>query len=300
MPEAVLAGENGQPAIDQLTGMPLTMEELLRRRGYVGVAGVPSAPEPVMLQPVAVNGASAAEQALADAEAAAQAAQVAGGSVPTANGSLADGTTTLPSGSGVPPPLDTQQTVTSVDDPNYLPWLAAGAGAAALYGASKLRRNPVTGIEEIVQEGSPDAARAMTARRVGPTVNDSLTREPGSNRQLSTLVDGKNVARAGEIGAGPKRLSGPAPVTDVSNEAADALADRRGSANEGRLPNRVGSTKPRNAAIRNNRMVNNPIRPPMAENSAVLEEAINRVRALKAQGFPMNKILPRAARMAIP
>jgi hypothetical protein len=40
MAQAVLAGPDGRsPAIDQLTGQPLTMEELLRRRGILAVGG---------------------------------------------------------------------------------------------------------------------------------------------------------------------------------------------------------------------------------------------------------------------
>lgn len=40
MAQAVLAGPDGRsPAIDQLTGQPLTMEELLRRRGILAIGG---------------------------------------------------------------------------------------------------------------------------------------------------------------------------------------------------------------------------------------------------------------------
>ncbi len=39
MPEVVLAGPDGKPAVDAQTGMALTMEELLRRRGMIGYSG---------------------------------------------------------------------------------------------------------------------------------------------------------------------------------------------------------------------------------------------------------------------
>lgn len=50
MPEAVLAGPNGQPAIDQETQQPLTMEELLRRRGMVAYGGVRRLTPPSKMQ----------------------------------------------------------------------------------------------------------------------------------------------------------------------------------------------------------------------------------------------------------
>lgn len=217
MPETVLAGQNGAPAIDAMTGMPLTMEELLRRRGILAHKGVVS---PLNQQTTPVVDPSAAASALA------------------ANASAPNGTVLQPNGvgtgrlgdEGVPieasTPLITSPNPS--DDPGSDLWpyiLGAGGAAAAIYGARKLRNRP----------GMAATAATMSGER--PRVNPNLFREPdiidaefselnrGSNRTLDPLIDPKNVAHAGEIGAGPKRLSGPEPVAN-DNSVRDEIARR--------------------------------------------------------------------------
>lgn len=364
MPEAILAGPNGGPAIDELTGMPLTMEELLRRRGILAYKGVVSPLNQGQVPATPVNAADAATTALADATAAtannSDGSAIAIGASPNSVGANGE-----PIGATPGTPKLTTEAVAEAPGPgsdpgDWLNWLFGSvATGAGLYALSRLGRKDAPTAAEALAEGQ---AAGMRAAR-GPTVNPNLqvvegkSEVIGSNRKLDQLIDGKNAAKAGEIGAGPKALSGTAPVTDTSLQGAVAeqktkgrlpdyyapgsrprtrmetgalqanqsrvqrpgtvpiqlrdrfsdltdseykvgtevagrmLSDRK--AGVGKLPNRIGSTKPRNRAIRNQEIAGGPIRDPRAESAAVLMEALNRVRALKQQGFDVSRILPR-------
>jgi hypothetical protein len=201
----------------------------------------------------------------------------------------------------------------------------------------------------------------------GYSINNTLTRIPsdtqGSNQVLSALVDGKNVAKAGQIGAGPKALSGPQPVEDVSkhslaesvarnkalpndydgpsrgpqtrmeygsrkasymregttNDNPIALRDRftdldddelklvtqiagrlksSRDAGEGKLPARIGTTKPMKRAAAAKRTLGQPIRSPADQSSQGLLEAVAQVRKWKAQGLNVRQMLPAVRRIA--
>lgn len=231
MPEAVLAGPNGQPAIDQITGMPLTMEELLRRRGILSVGGVVS---PLNSVPVA----SPAQTALADSADATAAnsdgSNAAIGASPNTLNELG-----VPQGAteATPTAMQTAESAPGPDasEDEWLAWLlGAGALGAGAYALSKLRgRKAAAAAPEVPLTGEVLPSHVRTPVD-GPSINNTLTRvdNGGSNQVLNALIDGKNVARAGEIGAGPKALSGPAPVTDLRTEGeynlASAVARQRG------------------------------------------------------------------------
>lgn len=224
MPEVVLAGPDGAPSIDAATGMPLTMEELLRRRGILGVKGVVS---PLNQSPVGTTDASIAQQALAEASNATtanssgSAAEIGASPQRTdANGVAIGATPATPKVVPVSPAPD------DGSDGSMWPWAIGGAGLAGAYAYSKLRRRggrtPIDAdINSVV---SPRFYRE-------PIIEDAQWEEinPGSNRKLDPLLDGRNASHAEQIGAGPKSLAGAAPVTDVANDntLTSAVATRR-------------------------------------------------------------------------
>lgn len=225
MPEAVLAGPDGKPAIDAATGMPLTMEELLRRRGILAVKGVVS-PLNQGGTPIAT---SPAEQALADA------ANATSTNSDSSTAAIGASPNTLDA-NGVPigatPATPTNMPVGSDgsggDGSNIWPWVAGSAGvAAAAYGARKLGRRG-----SFTDRFKPEDYSLNTVSR-DPIVEDAQWEEIGpdrigSNRRLDPLLDGKNASHADQVGAGPKALTGMAPVTDVShdNSLTSAFAQR--------------------------------------------------------------------------
>lgn len=219
MPEAVLAGQDGSPAIDAMTGMPLTMEELLRRRGILAAKGVVS-PLNLGTGLGADTGSSVVDAAIADAAA--------------ANGTLTPngvGNGTLPGATGSP--IDTVAAANAPngggsDDESILPYILGPAALlAAALAARKLRKGPNG---ETIDNFTPDPATKINSSLRREPVDAEFTEiDPGSNRRLSPLLDGSNVTNAGEIGAGPKRLSGTAPVTNTANDntLSSAVAERR-------------------------------------------------------------------------
>lgn len=254
MPEAVLAGPDGSPAIDAMTGMPLTMEELLRRRGILAHRGVVSPLNQSVASPAApssvVDPTAGAAQSAMDIVA----AEAASGLDPTSVAGAIPTTNSMP----IAPPAP--------DDSSMWPWLAGGAGvAAALYGARKLRGR-----------GGNAAVDAVAGE--GPRVNPNLYRDPtiidaeyteipneriGSNRPFDKTIDPKGVAHAGSSGAGPKALSGPAPVTDVSNDGNSVRNELARRNIRGALPDqetrRRPATRMENAARQAN---NSRVQPP--------------------------------------
>lgn len=209
MPEAVLAGPNGGPAIDAMTGMPLTMEELLRRRGIMSTGGVVS---PFAAAPVAHVDPNAANAAIN----AASAAPVV--SPATDYGAAAQDVSSIPV---APIDANAAAAIPPEDDGfNIWPWLAGGgAAAAAAYAARRFRRNPTS--TEAAAESVDEARRNVHFSREPIDAEfEEVDRNDmrGSNRRLGKNIDGMNVAQAGEIGAGPKALSGTAPVVDTSND----------------------------------------------------------------------------------
>lgn len=256
MPEAILAGPDGQPAIDAETGQPLTMEEMLRRGGIMAYKGVVSPLNLAQSTQAAATSADAAvnpapidtmvdPSAIAPVEGTALASNSPNGDGTPIIGSggdpkvAGDGTTTAAAGN----PTDEVQDA----DGNWWPIAAMIAAGATAYGVSKLKRRPggTGGAAEIV-DGTP-----ANLKRVGPTINDSLTLvDPtdvkGSNRQLSSTIDGANVAKAGEIGAGPKALSGTTPVRDTSVDGTsltDSVVSRKRALNDHTVPGKSPSTR---------------------------------------------------------
>lgn len=109
MPETVLAGPDGQPAVDAQTGQPLTIEELLRRRGLVAYGGNYrfSPPDPA--------GTAAAAQAQGQVA-------TAKGMAPNAGGVVSRGGGMGPQGGGGAP------TVVDPNDPTQTPVPTTSAG----------------------------------------------------------------------------------------------------------------------------------------------------------------------------
>lgn len=368
MPEAVLAGPNGAPAIDQMTGMPLTMEELLRRRGILGYKGVASPLNMSAVTDAAVPVATPAETALADSASATSANSTGSDAAIGASPNALD-ENGLPVGATVATPVlnnenKTAQPSDDAPESDWLAWaaLAGGAGAAAL-AAWRMRRNAKAAAPTV----DPNAPIKMGPGDPGYSINNTLTRVPsdtkGSNQVLSALVDGKNVAKAGQIGAGPKALAGPQPVEDVStHNLAESVARnkalpndyegpsrgpqtrmeygsrkqsymREGTSNdntialrdrftdldadelklvtqiagrlksardtgEGKLPARIGTTKPMKRAAAAKRTLGQPIRPPSEQTNQTLLEAVAQVRRWKAQGLNVKQMLPAVRRVA--
>lgn len=222
------------------------MEELLRRRGILSVGGVVS---PLNSAPAEVPVASEAATALADSANAttnnSNGSTAAIGASPNALDAAGN-----PIGATPATPViadnannpDLPPDGASEDD--WLAWLLGGGALAggAAYAASKLRGRGAA--------AANDAGTIPLKGEILPsyTVNDTLTRVDdavGSHQRLDQLVDGRNVTKAGEIGAGPKALSGPMPVTDVSGDVTltDAMAKRRALPNDYEGPSRGPQTR---------------------------------------------------------
>jgi hypothetical protein len=232
MPEAVLAGANGQPAVDAVTGLPLTMEELLRRRGILAYKGVAS-PLNVAAPTETVAATPANTELAASADATAANSDGSNAAIGASPDSLDE--TGTPIGATIATPTLKDPTVEEGSS-DWMEWLAgAGLLGAAAYGASKLRRkNAAVGAapEAVVGEVLPSDY----------TINNSLTRvgDTGSHQTLDALIDSKNVSKAGAIGAGPKALSGPLPVENLEGDIslASSVAEQRRLANEYEGPSR--------------------------------------------------------------
>lgn len=253
MPEVVLAGSDGQPAIDAATGLPVTMEELLRRRGILahkGVVsplnqGVPSAAvDALAANAGATTTPSAVAATGADVAANAVSPSVVASSVPAAIATPAAAATTTTDG------------ITAGD---VAPWLAVLLAGGAGYAAGRFRRGGTT-------PGDPETPPTSTDPN-SPRRNYNMFREPedaefeeidprrtngsGTHQRLDPLLDGQNVTQADKVGAGPARLSGPEPV--ANDNAAASLAERRGrTAVQDFSPNGQPSTRMQNAARQSN------------------------------------------------
>lgn len=170
MPETVLQGPNGQPAVDNTTGQPLTMEEMLRRRGIVADGGYHMMPmQQAPASSPTVAGGNAASPSLADAVAAR------GRVAPTVAAAQAPTSIDAMSAS------DPAATVVSVPEPSNSEGVnllgVAGAGAAGALGTHLLHKymrgrgkSPINQPDFGVGKGSElqDAVVARKATRVGP------------------------------------------------------------------------------------------------------------------------------------
>lgn len=269
MPETILAGPDGQPAIDAETGQPLTMEEMLRRRGIMAYKGVVSPLNLAQSSQAAASSAGAAVNHVpfttptvqGDVDPASIAATEALNKDVDADG---DGTPIIGSANdskittdGVVNPTDEVQDA----DGNWWPVAAMLAAGATAYGVSKLKRRPggSSGAGEIV-DNTP-----ANLKRVGPAINDSLTlvdpnEVKGSNRQLATTIDGANVSKAGKIGAGPKSLSGTTPVRDTSKDSlTDSIVSRKRGLPDYNVPGKSVSTRMQQGARQANQARTQPV-----------------------------------------
>lgn len=207
--EAVLAGQNGQPAIDQATGNALTMEELLRRRGMLVSSGLHSI-YPMQDQAAASAGAgegggSVVGAASGNATAAALAARAGASGGGAAMGGGLDPTSTYnpnmqdangPDGSGVDLP----------------PWLIGAPVAAILaYRAWKARNGGVDptmepGAKTQPAFGADDISNADSKAVVAkgrPVVNKGEIK--GSSATSSTLAQRRIEGPRRQIGDNRKQ-----------------------------------------------------------------------------------------------
>lgn len=206
--ETTLAGQDGKsPAIDQATGQPLTIEDLLRRRGLLAVNGATRINGQAPGLPVATTAQGQGTNPLAAVMAARN-----GGAVPIAASSGASPAvvaSTSPQAQGVPANVPSGNPLTVGDpngsvlpDPNVLAPLAVG-GAAGLGWALASRRKKSKGAGPAGLDGgggtSPKpGAMANTGNRpeampgTAPT-NNTAVRQSGmieGTRQLpSPAVD---------------------------------------------------------------------------------------------------------------
>jgi hypothetical protein len=306
MPEAILAGPDGKPAIDAETGQPITMEEMLRRRGIMAYKGVvsplnmgQSSQAAAASAQAAVNGATVKPVSPAgDVDPASIAAAEVSGPDLDADGDGVVGNGGVPAGiNGELPAVADAEKISPTDevqdaDGNWWPVAAMLAAGATMYGISKLNRRPATvgAVGEIVDQ-TPGGLK-----RVGPTINSDLTRVGPEPLQ---------------IGAEQRALPGPVQAAPVSEETSltNALANRKN-----KLPNYHNPVQPSSRQQNAARQANNSRVQPAGTNpiplddkfadllpaeQATAREIANRLRMERMQEDKAAKTKPRPGNTAV-
>lgn len=250
MIETTLLGPNGGPAIDEVTGQPLTMEEMLRRRGIMAHKGV--------ISPLNQGSSNAG------ASGSALSAALAGGAGSYGDSSTAStinfrdpyadaGTQTANNPynldengniDGIPgvnkdalDKLGDEQLSQLFDPGGLLATIGVGTAAGIANYLATRRKVPtgatangtalattVAGLEEEPRVANYDARGNPTSEIID-----------GEYRVLDDTIDAKNVTAPKQIGAGPKMLPGAAPVTETESELGRAIGFQR------KLPNYAGN-----------------------------------------------------------
>lgn len=203
MPDTILAGPDGQPAIDQATQQPLTIEELLRRRGLLAVNGAtrvngqaPAAPDAT----TANTGTGPLEQAMMARQ-----------------GGAASKFDPLSSNYSTPGIGDGRNVATDIANPDTvvpstangfdptIPLVAAGAAGAGALGyalAKRKKRNNGSGPAALggansspsPKPGAPggggnSVTKPTTMQSKGANVNNTLTRVHGRLPNNAPILD---------------------------------------------------------------------------------------------------------------
>lgn len=272
MPQTVLRGPNGGPAVDNATGMQLTMEEMLRRNGIVqmgnnvsmlGPQAAPAGPvaapsvDPTTGQPVAASPASGPGGAVQ----AAMAQRSSGAPVADAT----DPTAAQGSDEAALAELDANDTDPSVVDMLETAGLVA-VGTAAAYAAYRAMRG----------RGTPQAATAPSINSaaspaaVSGTVPANMAAASPSNLPAAQAVPNASNIMEGEFTEvdEPKRVAGsatqkamagrgaqkalPAPQKKLPNNGRSATARAmQGRAAEGSAnSNVIAGRKPTSEVVR--------------------------------------------------
>jgi hypothetical protein len=260
MAEAVLQGPSGGPAIDSATGQPLTMEELLRRRGIMAYKGVVSPLNQMTGAATGADPATAVPTSEVGAALAGAPATVLTNGAPVGGMSAAPGATLAAvSGesaaagaanlAGVPgeDELDAMSDSQIGDLSDWLTGLGLAGGAAAL-GAYLLRRKSkgtnLGGVAETVAAANDTTVPKAQPMLAAPARGDGIVdgefsvvdeRRIAAPATRDQAVNPRTTSRSG----GPARLNGAAPVT----ETARALNGRR-SAPSLELPNYAAPGRP--------------------------------------------------------
>lgn len=207
-PQAVLAGEDGRsPAIDQLTGMPLTMEELIRRRGIVTFnpqqqQGMPQEQQPGGMSP---NSGGMAPNAMGGASG--------GNNLNSAGGSpsVAGANSAASALANVPPGLLTEDDMIEAETA----WALQAAGVGAATGLGYWLMN------KLMKRGVPQQQAEEIARNIPQMPNRTQGQVPAVMQPggMPAPVDG---VMTGEDMGVPGRL--PQPPIDGEYSVIEALA----------------------------------------------------------------------------
>lgn len=238
MQETILAGQNGQPAVDQMTGNPLTIEELLRRRGLVAYGGnIRMTPLPGYEGGAAGTSPMQQGGAVDPAAAAAAASAMNSHEMQHAGGALASDASIPSAGGAVMPDVGGETSVTPEQAQAFEEADAAtggngesiieelvalgigGAGLYAAYRAWKARRGRTT--------GNPADPNAGGGRAVAPTTPSGDGGGP-SARVLNPESPVSGVIGDGSIVDGEfTEVRGlPAPNADSMSSADDNVDQR--------------------------------------------------------------------------
>lgn len=230
MPETVLRGPDGGPAIDEITGQPLTIEEMLRRRGILAVGGNSSP----LHQQSSVG--SAGDDALVDAVAASNSsAGVVPGAGATVAPTVAASTQPIARGGPVAAQVAADPNMTATNTPeeqsNLLEYLlGAGLISAAAYALAKSklgRSNPAS----LMNAASVEDISNLPARsNIVDAEFYPVTDEAGPNR-LAGAVAQRELSKPSNRLPTPNRLipdySGPAPATRQQVGARQSVQSRQ-------------------------------------------------------------------------
>lgn len=237
-PELVLAGQDpSQPAIDASSGAPVTIEELLRRRGLMSYNGN------MRFSPLEMSGSGAGDTTAGMAGSGNGVATAANG----ANLSMGDVAGVVGSEQDIPDDMRRTfegiagNTQSEAEADQWIETLAAlgagGAGMTALWYLWK-RRNGLGTSGPSSGGNLPAAAVPPTAPNGGAggssTVNNSLRNDPGTAGALpdNSIVDGEfSEVRPEQIGARQPIITSEMPQGAPANDntVAGAIAARRGA-----------------------------------------------------------------------
>lgn len=221
MPEAVLAGvDPSQPAIDQLTGQPLTIEELLRRRGLLAAQGrytmFPGS-SPTDVGTSAPQSAAAAQ--IAANNGGASVGTVAPGGVSTASPGVVASTAPTAANNAAQLPVD-ESVLDGMDEGAVTALLTGlGLGGAAL-AAYLLRRRAKMQPTDAAGQIAPDGVAAPRQIADGIPLVEGEVLPPVQRAVGDHIVDGEVVQERTPI-TNTKKIAQGATVPD--NEGPKAL-----------------------------------------------------------------------------
>lgn len=215
MPEAVLAGvDPRQPAIDALTGQPLTIEELLRRRGILATGGNSR------MMPLEMPVAAPVTPGVA-------------ASVASASG--AGGSAAAPAGIVATPEQEAEsealaqrlgmQGVEADDNFDWITPLLAGGTVAggSLLAAGLLNRkrgDKPSARQDLAASSNTDGAAAANSSYKVNNTEETVPYYPVADNQVATTIADRKRLRAGNnnrtSAAGPAGLNSATEVTDPS------------------------------------------------------------------------------------